>query len=292
MSRTTRYVIITPARDEARHLAHTVESVLGQSLQPREWIMVDDGSSDATGKLMDRTAEGRPWIRVCHRPDRGRRILGIGVMEAFYDGYELLTANDWEFLVKLDADLSFAPDYFENCFRRFEADPKLGIAGGTVFRMRNGKPVAEGQSDPPFHVRGATKIYRRACWETIGGLFRGTGWDTIDEVKANMFGWRTCTFRDLELLQYRRTGGAEGQWRNAIKNGRANYITGYLPAFMAAKCARRLVEYPAVIGAVGLAWGFFSSYLVREARIPERDVIRYLRGQQMRKLTFRGSIWG
>ncbi len=115
-------------------------------------------------------------------------------MDAFYAGFSLIEAEKWDFLVKLDGDISFAPDYFERCLERFASDPKLGIGGGTVCADVDGVSRVESVGDPPFHVRGATKIYRRACWDQIAPLIKAPGWDTLDEVKANYLGSRTRWF--------------------------------------------------------------------------------------------------
>jgi len=211
------YVIITPARDEEPYIRFVLDSVGSQTVLPVEWIIVNDGSRDRTGEIVDQAASERPWIHVIHRHDRGFRKPGGGVMEAFYDGYHALSCKDWEFIVKLDGDLTLAPDYFERCFKHFSEDPDLGVGGGCICHDKSGELVLE--ANPSFHVRGATKIYKRECWEAIGGLWPAPGWDTIDEVKANMLGWQTRTFADLRILHHRRTGTAEGTWRNFVKNG-------------------------------------------------------------------------
>ena len=288
----TNYIIVTPVRNEQDNFPGTIASILSQTVRPRQWIIVDDGSTDATGKIADAAARANPWIRVVHRSDRGFRQPGGGVIEAFYDGFTRVTAPDWEFLVKLDGDLAFASDYFQHCLENFGKNPKLGIGGGVICRKAGTELVVESRGDPAFHVRGATKIYRRACWEAIGGLFKAPGWDTIDEVKANMLGWRTHTFTDLRLHQLKNTGSADGNWRNWMKNGLANYITGYHPLFMFAKCAKRTFARPYFYGAGGLAWGFISGYLRGVPQVNDAALIRYVRKEQLRKLTLRGSIWG
>jgi hypothetical protein len=212
-------------------------------------------------------------------------------MEAFYAGYEALTVKDWDFLAKMDGDLAFADDYFEQCWSRFAAEPKLGIGGGTITVNSNGNWIVEAPNDPLFHVRGATKIYRRACWDAIGGLLRETGWDTVDEVKANMLGWSTRTFRDLPLKHFRPTGKADGAWANWFKNGRANYVMGYHPLFMFAKCVKRLFKKPYGLGSVALMSGFFTGYTTGANQVGDKSVIQYLRGQQLRALMFRKSLW-
>jgi glycosyltransferase involved in cell wall biosynthesis len=288
---TGSYVIITPVRNEGQYLQKTVDSVVSQTLKPQKWIIVNDGSTDNTRQLIDEAAKQHSWIQAVHRPDRGFRNPGSGVIEAFNDGYRLLGEEPWDCLVKLDGDLSFAPAFFASCLARFDADPRLGIGGGTICGEVHGILRQESQGDPPFHVRGATKIYRRACWQAIGGLIQAPGWDTLDEVKANMLGWRTCSFPELKLLHYRYTGDADGVWKNWVKNGRANYIVGYHPLFMFFKCARRLFDWPYGIVSAGLWYGFVTGYLFQIPRNKEPDVIRYLRRQQLRRLLFRPSIW-
>jgi biofilm PGA synthesis N-glycosyltransferase PgaC len=284
-----KYVVITPARDEAEHLERTIRSVVAQTVQPAQWIIVNDGSGDETGEIIDRFARQHSWITARHRRNRGYREPGGGVVKTFYDGYEQIHVQDWELLVKLDADLSFDPNYFERCILEFERDPKLGIGGGAIYHEVNGQ--LELEKNPAFHVRGATKMYRRACWETLGGLVQAPGWDTIDELKANMLGWSTRSFLDLRVSHSRFTGAAEGAWRDCIKNGRANYVTGYHPLFMSLKCLRRLVKRPYLFGSIGLMWGFVSSYWNGSPRIEDPRLLRYTRDQQLRYLFLQESIW-
>ena len=173
------YVVITPARNEAAHIGDTIASMVSQTLPPRRWIIVDDGSSDQTGSIIDAAARQHAWILSIHRKDRGFRHQGGGVVEAFYEGYQLVLTEPWEFLVKLDADLSFGPGYFKDCLDQFARDDKLGIGGGTICQALGDRLVCECPGAPRFHVRGATKIYRRACWDAIGGLVTpqgGTPW--------------------------------------------------------------------------------------------------------------------
>ncbi len=292
MSTVLSYVVITPVRNEAKRIDQTISSMVAQTLRPSRWVIVDDGSSDQTPQIIDAAARQHSWIRVVHRRDRGARRAGGGVVEAFYDGYPLLEGIRWDFLVKLDGDLSFGPGYFADCLKAFAADQTLGIAGGTVCVVENGEPHVETAGDPPFHVRGATKIYRRECWEAISPLIQAPGWDTIDEVKANMHGWSTRTLPEYQVIQHKGTGSADGAWRNWFKNGRGCYISGYDPLFMFAKCVKRVFSNPPLIPALALGAGFCSGYLRRVPQLPEAPVIRYLRAQQRRRLLGQQSIYG
>jgi glycosyltransferase involved in cell wall biosynthesis len=284
------YIVITPIRNEEEFLPLTLASMFAQTAKPQQWILVNDGSTDGTGKLIDQAAATHPWITVVHRADRGSRQAGSGVIAAFYDGYRAISGNNWDYVVKFDGDLSFDSSYFELCLEEFIADKALGIAGGTCCKLIQGKKIPEFTGEPPFHVRGPTKIYRRACFEAIGGLIQSPGWDTVDLIKANMLGWKTRTFPHIQLIHHRATGGAYGSWANYTKNGLANYITGYHPIFMACKCARRMLRDLNMEG-LGLWWGFMKGYLRRIPQIADLAMIRYLRQQQWRALTFRKNIW-
>jgi poly-beta-1,6-N-acetyl-D-glucosamine synthase len=284
-----RYVVVTPVRDEERHIEKTILSMLAQTILPSEWIIVNDGSTDGTAGIINRYARQHSWIKALHRQNRGFRKAGGGVIEAFNEGYEALAPSDWNFLVKFDGDLSFEPDYFERCFKYFSAEPTLGIGGGVVYHEINGSRELE--KNPRFHVRGATKIYRKACWDALGGLIQAPGWDTLDEVKANMLGWTTHSFDDLKLVHHKYTGSADGTWGGWVKNGRANYIAGYHPLFMTVKCIKRIFEKPYLISALGLFYGFITGYLEGVQQVPDPKLIRYLRSQQMKRLLLKKSIW-
>jgi glycosyltransferase involved in cell wall biosynthesis len=285
----TKYVLVTPVRDEETYLPATVESVVRQTVRPQQWIIVNDGSKDKTGRIIDDFAQQYSWIRAVHRQDRGYRKWGAGIIEAFYDGFHALTCLDWEFLCKLDGDFSFEPDYFESMWRKFAENPRLGIAGGYLYHFENGKKTIE--EHPAFHVRGGAKIYRRACWDALGGLWVGPGSDTVDEVKANMLGWSSRSFRDVQIQHLRWTGATYGRWGGVVKDGKTDYVSGYHPLFMLAKSCARLGQRPYVIRSLALLYGYVQAHLEQIPRVDDPQLIRYLQQQQLAKLMGRETIW-
>jgi poly-beta-1,6-N-acetyl-D-glucosamine synthase len=287
--RIPKYLVISPVRDEEKYLGATIRGMIAQTLRPAEWIIVDDGSTDGTRGIIDWYAARHAWIQPRLRQNRGFRQAGTGVVEAFYEGYRAAQCTDWDFIVKLDGDLGLPPDYFARALAACAVQERLGICGGELYHELGGELVKE--ECPRFHVRGATKIYRRECWEQIGGLQPAPGWDTIDEVKANMLGWTTKTLSELQVIHHRFTGTAESKWQDMVKNGRADYFSGYHPLFMAVKCAYRTATRPYVTGAVGLAYGFLSAYLKGLPQVPDRELISYMRQQQLRKLRGAPTIW-
>src|SRR5664279_1404777 len=126
MNEAIKYVAVSPVRNEEEFLQLTITSMAAQTVKPACWVLVNDGSTDATGRIADGAKQAHSWIRVVNRADRGFRQAGGGVIDAFYEGYDLIDNESWDFLVKLDGDLSFNPTYFEQCFKRFEEDPRLG----------------------------------------------------------------------------------------------------------------------------------------------------------------------
>lgn len=284
-----KFVIITPVRDEEVYLRNTVDSVIEQTIRPAEYVLVNDGSSDRTGEIIDQYCREHSWIRAVHRTDRGYRKWGGGIIEAFYDGIKALSCQNWDFISKLDGDLSFGSGYFESALLKFQENPKIGIGGGVLYYFKNGRKVLE--DHPKFHVRGGVKIYRRRCWEDIGGLWVGPGSDTVDEVKANMLGWTTMSFFDLHLIHHRPTGASWGRWGGLVKDGRIDYVYGSHPTFLMAKALVRMVRQPYVIGSIALAYGYWAAFFQNCPRVDDPELIRYLRQQQIARLMGRKSIW-
>jgi glycosyltransferase involved in cell wall biosynthesis len=280
---------VTPVRDEEKYLPLTIASMLKQTIPPQQWIIVNDGSKDRTREIINEAAKSCPWISGVHRQDRGFRKWGGGIIEAFYDGYKALDCTDWDFMSKLDGDLSFEPDYFERTFQKFRDNEKIGIGGGVLYHEENGRRVLE--QHPKFHVRGGVKIYRRACWEAIDGLWVGPGSDTIDEVKANMLGWTTSSFLDIHMTHHRFTGASWGRWGGLVKDGKIDYVSGYHPLFLAAKSLVRLSRRPYLLGSFALVYGYMSAYIHRYKRVDDPAVIHYLRQQQLARLFGGETIW-
>jgi len=283
------YVVITAVKDEERYIEFTIKSMLKQTIKPLRWVIVDDGSTDNTPAMIKNYAEKYPWIKCVYGTDQGQRKPGVRHIRAFYQGLDALDKTDWDFIVKLDGDLSFEEDYFEKCFMRFNDNTKLGIGGGVILNVLGDKLIPE--KHPLFHVRGATKIYKRTCWEAIGGIVVSQCYDTVDEVRANMLGYQTRSFLDINLIHHRYTGNAYGKWGSSVKNGVANYLSGYHPLFMFAKCGKRFLQKPYSINAIGLGYGYINGYLKNIPQAIDSETIKYLRRQQLRRLMCMSSIW-
>jgi glycosyltransferase involved in cell wall biosynthesis len=205
----SRYVVISPMKNEEKNVRATLESMIAQTMLPLEWVIVNDGSTDASAAIVAEYANVYPWIHLLDIEGLGRRLpehYGGHVVDLFYKGLRKVRSNDYEFIVKLDCDISFQKDFFAKVLQTFHESPTLGITSGISFIVKNGKLEEEKTAEK--HTLGATKVYRRACFDAIGGLVPRMGWDGIDEIKARMTGWRALPIRSLIFVHHRPEGMA------------------------------------------------------------------------------------
>lgn len=281
-----RYLAITPAKDEEKHLPALIDSLANQSVRPARWIIIDDGSKDATASIIDRAAQLHPWIEPHHLAPKVRREEGgESVIMQFLPRQ---TWEQYDYIFRLDADLSFGPELLEGLMAEFVRHPSLGIAGPTLYEPK-GEEWLEIVA-PGFHTRGAAKLYSRACFTAIGGLENGPGWDTLDEVRAMMLRFTSRSFRHLRAFHHRPQGGAAGLCKSRIATGRVAYRIGYSPLFMIARAVRRTFEPPYLMGGALMLVGYLQGYW-KKKRISSPELVRFVRRQQMRRLLRMESQW-
>lgn len=277
-----RYVVITPCRDEAAFARRTLDSVIAQTVRPALWVIVDDGSSDATPAIVAEYAARFDFIRIVRREDRGRRSVGPGVVEAFYAGYDTIDLTQYEYLCKLDLDLELPPRYFELLMERMEAEPRLGTCSGKLYyRGRHDGLVSEHIGDEMSI--GPTKFYRVACFLQIGGFVREVMWDGIDCHRCRMLGWIARSWDDPELrvVHLRPVGSSEkGILTGRVRHGRGQHYMGTGFAYMTASSLYRMLRPPLVIGGLAMWWGYVSSLARRAPRYEEPGFRRFLRRYQ------------
>lgn len=265
-----RYAIVSPVKDEARHIELTLRSVTQQSVRPIVWTIVDDGSRDDTPGIVRRYAKDHAFIRLLQSPNSAARDTGTAEIRAFYRGYEALAGIDYDFIVKLDGDLSFGPDYFEKLLARFIADPRLGIGSGVYLEL-NQEGCWTRVDMPSYHAFGACKVVRRSCFDQIGGFPRTPGWDTADEIRALHRGWTTRHFTDLEVRHHKPEGTAMGLLRTSRMHGQIHYVTGGDPVFLLFKIIHRVSARPFVLSALALLFGYVRAVLKRQPRLVTPD---------------------
>lgn len=278
------YVIITPAHNEEAFIERTILSVIGQTLQPLAWIVADDNSADRTGAIVERYAARHSFIRLVRVRRPEGRHFGNKV-RAFNRGLSEAQGLDYRFIGNLDADISLEPHYFEALLGEFEEDPRLGLAGGMVSTCMGGAFVS--QEVAPDSVAGAVQLFRRRCFEQIGGypaLPLG-GIDSAAEITARMKGWKVRTFPGLRVLEHRRTGTASARpLASKVREGRRFQSLGYGFPFLLLRCVYRSMDRPRVVGSAATLYGYLKGVIEGRPVVLPRETVRFLRAEQRDKL--------
>jgi glycosyltransferase involved in cell wall biosynthesis len=280
-----RYVLISPCRDEADFMRQTLDTVIAQSVRPTKWVIVDDGSTDDTPRILREYAQQHPWIEVVTRSDRGRRAVGPGVIEAFYAGYVTINPDDYHYLCKLDLDLRLPPRYFEILMERMEANPRIATCSGKAYIEEGGGLVYERHGHETS--LGMTKFYRVSCFKAIGGFVCEVMWDGIDCHRCRMNGWIACSWDepDLRFVHLRPEGSSQRSvYTGRVRHGFGQYFMGTGFLFMAASALYRITEKPYVLGSVAMLWGWIKGALQRKPRYEDPEFRKFLHRYHMRAL--------
>jgi poly-beta-1,6-N-acetyl-D-glucosamine synthase len=285
------YVLVTPVRDEVSTIGRTIESVTRQTIQPREWIIVSDGSTDGTNDVVDAASKSHAWIRLLSRPSRPLRSFAA-VVHNTEMGVKALRCRDYQYLGLLDADLDFQADYFEQLIRRFQENPGLGLAGGVV--VDRGTPrtrLPRNRVDIP----GAVQFFSRDCFESLGSLLPVPegGWDCLSCAMARMGGFETRLFTDLIVDHLKpRNISQGGTLRRLWQMGVRDYAIGYDPLFELLKCLGRLGEAPFAAAAAASWCGYCTAALQRRPRLIPHHVLAHVQQEQRQRLrgVFRALI--
>lgn len=281
------YCLISPARNEAEYIRQTLDSVLAQTVLPKRWILIDDGSTDDTAKILKEYSAKHGFLEVHTRTDRGRRALGGGVVEVFNSGMELLADDPVEFVCKLDVDLILPPRYFERLIEEMERDERLGsVSGKPYFPGADGELKSERIGDDVS--AGMTKFYRRAFLEDIGGLVKGLIWDGIDCYRGRMLGWRSKSIEDPELrfIHLRPMGSSDqGILTGRRRLGEGYWFMGAAPLFVLAKAVYGMTHKPAWVGSLAMLQGYVTACLRGVPRYDDLEFRRYLRRYHRAMLT-------
>jgi len=279
------YVLITPARNEEALIERTIISVIHQTVLPKRWIIVNDGSTDRTGEIVLKYAKNFLWIELLQMPEH-RDYNFSAKARCFNTAFERLRHLDFDIIANVDADISFDTDYFEFLLQQFVRFPDLGVAG-TPRREENYDAVEEEGTVNEIDVGGACQLFRRACLEEIGGYtpIKGGGIDWVAVRSARMKGWRTRSFLERRFFHHRVMGATDcSVWRSFINYGRKDYCLGNHPLWELFRVVYQMTRKPLILRGSLLFAGYAWALLMRMERPISAELIRFHQHEQLQRL--------
>ena len=277
------YVLVTAAYNEEACIERTIRSVDAQTVRPRRWVIVSDGSTDRTDEIVRRLAAASDYIQFLPRKKDQHRGFASKV-SALRAGLELLNGDGSPFIGHIDGDVTLEPTYFERLLNKFSEDPKLGIGGGWIWERVHGE-FQERPANATISVPGAVQMFRRKCHEDVGGLLpmEFGGEDSYAEVKARMCGWRVQSFPDLKVCHHHKEGKVTVRLRYCYRQGFMDFSLGNHPLFELARVIRRVPARPYFVSAAARLLGFGLAHISGRRMVPQ-DFIAYLRREQLSRL--------
>ena len=219
-----KYYIVIPSYNEEALIGLTLQSLISQTVLPSKIVVVNDNSTDRTAEVVLEFAKNNPYISLVNKSSENIHLPGSKVIQAFEKGFETLDDN-YDLIVKIDADLIFPPNYFETIIKHFKSDERIGMVGGFCYIEKNGEWILENLTDKD-HIRGALKAYRKETFQQIGGLKPAMGWDTVDELLCKFYNWKVVTDESLHVKHLKPTGASYNKAAR-YKQGEAFYSLGY-----------------------------------------------------------------
>jgi glycosyltransferase involved in cell wall biosynthesis len=284
------YVLVTPARNEEAFLENTIRSVIAQTVVPKRWVIVSDGSTDRTDEIARHYAVQHSWMELIRMPEHADRQFAAKV-HCFRAGYERVRDLEFDIVGNLDADLTFEPDYVEYLLAKFSENPQLGVAG---------TPFVEGPSstyDYRFtnieHVSGACQLFRRECFESIGGYtpIKGGGIDWVAVTTARMKGWQTRTFTEKTLRHHRIMGTGRASPLGARYSlGQQDYYLGNHPLWQLSRMFYQMKFRPYIVGGLALFWGYAIAGLQRRKKPVPEELVAFIRREQIERLREKARV--
>jgi glycosyltransferase involved in cell wall biosynthesis len=276
-----KYYAIIPAHNEEAFMGVTLESLAAQTVLPAKAVVVNDNSTDGTAAIVQDFANKFPWISLVNKQSDAVHMPGSKVIQAFTTGYATVD-QEYDIIVKLDADLILPPDYFETILNEFKKDDNVGMAGGFAYIEKNGDWVIENLTDKD-HIRGAFKAYRKELFLQMGGLRTAMGWDTADELLAKFYGWKVVTVERLKVKHLKPTG-ANYNKAARYKQGEAFYTLGYgllITTIAGAKLAMRKKKPLLFIDYIN---GFLKAKAEHRPLLVTNEQAKFIRAYRWKKM--------
>jgi len=275
------YYIVIPTYNEEAFIALTLQSLISQTVLPKKVVVVNDNSTDKTAEIVLAFAKDNPFITLVNKTSSAIHLPGSKVIQAFQKGFETLD-EEYDLMVKIDADLIFPSNYFETIIKHFQSDSTIGMAGGFCYIEKNGDWILENLTDKD-HIRGALKAYRKETFQQIGGLKPAMGWDTVDELLCKYYNWKVVTDSTLHVKHLKPTGASYNKTAR-YKQGEAFYTLGYgfwITAIASAKLAM-MKKKPLLF--LDYIKGFWKAKMAKTPLLVTKEQARFVRNYRLQKM--------
>ena len=276
-----KYYIVIPSYNEEALIGLTLQSLISQTVLPSKIVVVNDNSTDRTAEVVLEFAKENPYISLVNKTSENIHLPGSKVIQAFQKGFETLDDN-YDLIVKLDADLIFPPNYFETIIKLFQSDDRIGMAGGFCYIEKNGDWILENLTDKD-HIRGALKAYRKETFQQIGGLKPAMGWDTVDELLCKFHNWKVVTDESLHVKHLKPTGANYNKTAR-YKQGEAFYSLGYgfwITAIASLKLAMRKGKPLLFMDYIN---GFWKAKSAKKPMLVNPEQAKFIRNYRLQKM--------
>jgi glycosyltransferase involved in cell wall biosynthesis len=276
-----KYYIVIPTYNEEAFIALTLQSLISQTVLPKKVVVVNDNSTDKTAEIVLAFAKDNPFITLVNKTSEAIHLPGSKVIQAFQKGFETLD-EDYDLIVKIDADLIFPSNYFETVIKHFQSDSAIGMVGGFCYIEKNGDWILENLTDKD-HIRGALKAYRKETFQQIGGLKPAMGWDTVDELLCKYYNWKVVTDSTLHVKHLKPTGANYNKTAR-YKQGEAFYTLGYgfwITAIASAKLAM-MKKKPLLF--LDYIKGFWKAKKAKTPLLVTKEQARFIRNYRLQKM--------
>jgi glycosyltransferase involved in cell wall biosynthesis len=276
-----KYYIVIPSYNEEALISLTLQSLISQTVLPSKIVVVNDNSTDRTAEVVLDFAKDNPFITLVNKTSETIHLPGSKVIQAFQKGFETLD-EDYDLIVKIDADLIFPSNYFETIIKHFESDDQIGMAGGFCYIEKNGDWILENLTDKD-HIRGALKAYRKKTFQQIGGLKPAMGWDTVDELLCKYYNWKVVTDSSLHVKHLKPTGANYNKTAR-YKQGEAFYTLGYgfwITAIASAKLAM-MKKKPLLF--LDYIKGFWKAKSANTPLLVTKEQARFIKNYRLQKM--------
>jgi glycosyltransferase involved in cell wall biosynthesis len=276
-----KYYIVIPTYNEEAFIALTLQSLISQTVLPKKVVVVNDNSTDKTAEIVLAFAKDNPFITLVNKTSEAIHLPGSKVIQAFQKGFETLD-EDYDLIVKIDADLIFPSNYFETIIKHFQSDSTIGMVGGFCYIEKNGDWILENLTDKD-HIRGALKAYRKETFQQIGGLKPAMGWDTVDELLCKYYNWKVVTDSSLHVKHLKPTGANYNKTAR-YKQGEAFYTLGYgfwITAIASAKLAM-MKKKPLLF--LDYIQGFWKAKKAKTPLLVTKEQARFIQNYRLQKM--------